>query len=226
MFILNDLRYVRYTSYPLNQRTWANRGSVRKKWGVLSMAYIEKRKQSTGAVTYRVRVRQRGAPALSSSFRTKREAIAWAQRMEAEVRGGRFFGAEDGREKTFAEFIDRYIQNELPKNPKAYRKQKQLLSWWRSHLGSYFLCRVTPSAIAELRDRLMTESTPKGTLRTPSTANRYIAALSRAFTICQREWCWVQENPVLKITRPKENKPRERFLDKYEIAQGFLLKEI
>ena len=182
------------------------------------MAYVEKRKQSSGVVTYRVRIRQKGAPALSSSFRTRREAVEWAQRMEAEVRAGRYFGREEGREKTFAEFIDRYIQNELPKNPKAYRKQKQLLSWWKSHLGQYFLCRITPSAIAELRDLLMTEQTPKGTLRTSSTANRYIAALSRAFTICQREWCWVRENPVLKITRPRENKPRERFLDKDEIA--------
>ena len=88
------------------------------------MAYIEKRTSSAGIVTYRVRVRQRGAPALSSSFRTKREAVVWTQRIEAETRAGRFFGIEDGREKTFAEFIDRYIQNELPKNPKAYRKQK------------------------------------------------------------------------------------------------------
>lgn len=183
------------------------------------MAYIEKREQSNGTVTYRVRIRQKGAPALSSSFQTRRQAIEWAQRMEAEVRAGRYFGREEGREKTFTQFIDRYIEKELPKNPKAYAKQKLLLTWWKSHLGKYFLCHITPSIIAELRDLLMSEKTPRGIIRTPSTANRYLAALSRAFTICEREWRWVRENPVLKITRPKENKPRERFLDKQEIAR-------
>jgi integrase len=184
---------------------------------MLDMAYVEKRIQSNGAVTYRARVRQKGAPSLSSSFHTKRQAVEWAQRMEAEVRAGRYFGLEEDREKTFAQFVDRYIEKELPKNPKGYAKQKLLLSWWKSHLGKYFLCHITPSSIAELRDRLLSEMTPKGTLRTPSTTNRYLAALSRAFTICQREWRWIKENPVLKITRPKENKPRDRYLEKEEI---------
>ena len=182
------------------------------------MAYIEKRQHPNGNVTYRVRIRQKGAPPLSSSFRTRREAIEWSQRMEGEVRAGRYFGREPSKEKTFAQFIERYIEKELIKNPKSYKKQKLQLSWWNEHLGKYFLCHITPSIIAELRDQLMAEKTRKGTLRTPSTANRYLAALSRAFTICEREWYWIRENPVRKIIRPRENKPRERFLDKQEIS--------
>jgi len=65
---------------------------------------------------------------------------------------------------------------------------------------------------------LLTETTYRGTLRTTSTTNRYLAALSRAFTICIREWHWTKENPVLKITRPKEGKPRKRYLEKDEIT--------
>jgi integrase len=182
------------------------------------MAYIEKRKHPNGKLTYRARIRQAGAPDLSGTFATRGEAIKWAQRMEAEVRAGRYFGKEVDRERTFAEFIDRYIEKELPKNPKGYSKQKMLLTWWKSHLGKYFLCHISPSMIAELRDKLMSETTRRGKLRTSSTANRYLAALSRAFTICVREWHWTKENPVLKITRPKENKSRERFLEKAEIA--------
>ena len=116
---------------------------------------MRKESNQTGHVTYRVRIRQKGAPALSSSFQTRRQAIEWAQRMEAEVRAGRYFGREEDREKTFAEFIDRYIEKELPKNPKAYAKQKLQLPWWKSHLGKYFLCHITPNIIAELRDQLM-----------------------------------------------------------------------
>lgn len=182
------------------------------------MAYIEKRKSPNGKFTYRARVRQAGSPDISSTFPTRTQALKWSQRMESEIRGGRYFGREETQEKTFAEFIDRYIEKELPKNQNSYLKQKMLLTWWKSHLGKYYLCHVTPSLIAELRDLLLSETTYRGTLRTNSTANRYLAALSRAFTICIREWHWTKENPVLKITRPKEGKSRERYLEKEEVS--------
>lgn len=50
--------------------------------------------------------------------------------------------------KNFIEFIDRYVEKELPKNPKGYAKQKMLLTSWKSKLGSYFLCHITPAMIA------------------------------------------------------------------------------
>lgn len=181
--------------------------------------YIEKRKHPSGKITYRARIRLEGAPEFSESFPTRKEAENWGRKKEAEVRGGRYFGREESKEKTFAQFIDRYIEKELPKNPKGYAKQKMLLTWWKSQLGDYFLCHIRPSMIAELRDKLMSEITVRHRLRTPSTANRYLAALSRAYTICECEWHWVKENPVRKITRPKENKPRDRYLEKEEIER-------
>jgi len=135
----------------------------------VNMAYIEKRVHSSGIITYRARVRQSGAPEKTSSFRTRKEATVWAQKMEAEIRAGRYFGKEEDREKTFAEFVDRYIEKELPKNPKGYAKQKALLTWWKTHLGKFFLCHITPSMIAALRDKLLSETTRRHKLRTPST---------------------------------------------------------
>lgn len=121
------------------------------------MAYIEKLRHPSGRVTYRARVRQKGAPDKSVCFPTRKAATEWGKRMEAEIRAGRYFGHEEDKEKTFSQFIDRYIENELPKNPKAYHKQKMLLSWWKAHLGKYFLCHITPAMIAESRDKLMSE---------------------------------------------------------------------
>ena len=46
----------------------------------------------------------------------------------------------------------------------------------------------------------------------PSTVTRYLAALSHAFTIAEREWHWVEANPLTKIEKPKQPKGRERFL--------------
>ena len=72
--------------------------------------------------------------------------------------------------------------------------------------------------IAGLRDRLMTEITYRKTPRSSSTANRYIAALNRAFNIAICDWGWLKENPLSKVTRPKEMKARDRYLDKDEIV--------
>lgn len=190
-----------------------------KQWRNFSMASIQKRKKADGSYSYRVRIRVEGAPFITETYRTRKEAEAFGRRMESEVRAGRYFGKEDDKEKTFAEFIDLFIEKELPKNPKSFAKQKALLTWWKSKLGSYFLCHITPSMSAGLRDILMGEVTRRHKLRTPSTANRYLAALSRAFTLGVKEWHWLKENPILKITRPKENKPRERYLEVDEINQ-------
>lgn len=183
------------------------------------MASIQKRKKANGEFSYRVRIRVKGSKIVNGTFPTRKEAVTWARRMEADVRADRYFGREESHKRTFAEFIDRYIERELPKNPNGLKKQKMLLSWWNLHLGKYFLAHISAPMIAELRDLLLSETTIRGRLRTSSTTNRYLAALSRAFTICQKEWHWIKENPVRSISRPKENKARERYLEKDEIVR-------
>lgn len=86
-------------------------------------------------------------------------------------------------------------------------------------LGKYFLTHVTPSIIGGLRDELLAGITRRNTQRSTSTVNRYLAALSRVFNICVKEYGWLKENPVLLISRPKEAKGRERYLSLTEISR-------
>ncbi|MBY0529253.1 MAG: site-specific integrase [Rhabdochlamydiaceae bacterium] len=181
------------------------------------MAYIEKRTHSSGKTSYRVRIRMRGAPSISESFPTRREAKEWASKMEADIRQGRYFGRSESKERTFADLVDRYMKQKDPKNPKSFEKCVVQLLWWKEHLKKYYLCHITPSTISELKELLLKEKTPRGTLRSQSTANRYLAALSSVFGMAVKEWNWLKENPVSKISRYKEGKPRDRFLTKEEI---------
>jgi integrase len=183
------------------------------------MAYIEKRTHSSGNTSYRVRIRMNGAPGISESFPTRREAKEWASKMEADVRQGRYFGRSESKERTFADLVERYQQQKYPTNPKSFHKCKVQLFWWNKHLKDYFLCNITPAVISELKDLLLKEFTPRKTLRSQSTANRYMAALSGAFSVAVREWNWLKENPMARISRYKEGKPRERFLSKEEISR-------
>lgn len=183
------------------------------------MAYIQKRVHSSGVVTYRARIRMKGAPEMSESFPSKRKAMEWASRMESEIRNGRYFGNEEHKERTFGEFIERYIALELPKNPKSLPKLKMQLRWWNTHLKDYFLCHISSSMISRLKDQLLAEPTTRGDRRAPATANRYLAALSRAFTFAVNEWGWLRENPLRKVSRYREDGARDRFLTKEEISR-------
>lgn len=182
------------------------------------MAYIEKRSHN-GKTTYRARVRIHGMPDQSASFSTRTAAKEWARRTESELKQTRYFPHDACKNRTFGAFIDHYIAHHLPKNPKALSKQTQIMHFWKTHLGKYYLPHISPSLIASTRDLLLSQKTTRGTLRSPATVNRYLAALSRSFTICIREYNWLKENPVLLITRPPEPRGRDRFLTLDEISR-------
>lgn len=184
------------------------------------MATIEKRQDAKGITTYRVKVRIKGYPAQSATFDRLSKAKEWAKSTEAAIKEGRHFKTVEAKRHTLADLIDRYVRSVLPQKSASSRThQEQQLAWWKEQLGSYLLADITPALIAEYRDKLQEtpyrrSDAPEGlTLdRSPATVVRYLAALSHAFTVAMKEWGWVEENPVVKVTKPKESRGRVRFL--------------
>lgn len=208
----------------IDARRNGSTGPMRNQLGGFSMAYIEERILPAEAgkkakTVYRVRIRIKGKPEISETFHSKSKAQSWAKKMEDSIREGRLLPRKEDLERTFAELIDRYIENELPKKPKSLAKQKMQLLWWKSHLGSYFLNHITPALIIEIRDKLFHGLSRRGKPRSTSTANRYLAALTHVYTIAVKEWGWCNENIALKIRRSKEGKARDRYLEKEEISR-------
>src|SRR5262249_10456112 len=106
--------------------------------------------------------------------------------------------------------IERYIRDILPhKSHSSIYMQTIQLHWWKEHLGHCILADITPALIAEYRDKLAQGT---ATHRSPGTINRYLAALSHAFTVGVKEWQWCENNLVWKVTKPKEPRGRVRFL--------------
>jgi integrase len=83
------------------------------------------------------------------------------------------------------------------------------LTWWKDQIGGRLLIDVTPSLLAEYRDKL---ARGEGRLRSPATVVRYMAALSHAFSVAVREWEWLDDSPLRKVSKPKEPRGRVRFL--------------
>lgn len=180
------------------------------------MASIEKRTSRDGKTTYRVKVRLKGQPAETASFGRKTDAAKWAQDTESAIRDGRHFKTSAAKRHTLAELIERYIKDVLPTKPKSEAKQTAMLNWWKSEIGSYSLADVTPALIAERRDKLAAGKTKRDTQRNPATVVRYLAALSVCFTHAVKEWGWIDDTPMRKVTKPTESRGRVRFLSDAE----------
>ncbi|MBP6733930.1 MAG: site-specific integrase [Chromatiaceae bacterium] len=175
------------------------------------MAAITLRTAKDGAKSYRVEVRLKGHPAQRATFDRLTDARKWAQATEAAIREGRHFKTTEAKRHTLAELVDRYAREVLPAKKDGHHQGRQL-AWWQDELGAYALADVTPSLIVEARDRLAAQITTKGTATGPATVVRYLAVLSHAFTVAIKEWGWVEANPLVKVTKPKEPRGRMRFL--------------
>ena len=180
------------------------------------MASIEKRTTSGGKTSYRVKIRLKGQPTESASFERLTDAKKWAASIESAIRENRHFKTTEAKRHTLAELIERYIRDVLPTKPKSRDKQTALLNWWKEEIGCYALSDVTPALIAGQRDKLSIGKTYRGTQRNPATVVRYLAALSVCFTHAVKEWGWIDDSPMRKVTKPKESRGRVRFLSDEE----------
>jgi integrase len=176
------------------------------------MANIEKRASKDGKTSYRVKIRLKGSPIQSATFERLTDAKKWAQQTESAIREGRHFKTTEAKRHTLTELIDRYCQDVLATKPKNARDQKRQFDWWKAEIGNHALADVTPALIAQYRDKLASGITSHGKPRSPATVNRYMAALSVAFTTAVKEWGWMDDNPMRKVTKPKESRGRVRFL--------------
>lgn len=195
------------------------------------MASIEKRKNDDGTTSYRVKIRLKGYPPESATFGRLTDAKEWVQKTEADIKAGRHFGVS--KRHTLNDLIDSYEKSAEHKALKSAKDMRARLVWWRTHHGEKLLQDIIPSLIAQSRDALMNEPVtvrrrgedgtvsrvPTTKKRSGATTNRILAALSSVCTYGVKELGWLERNPVERITKPKENKGRVRFLDDAELPR-------
>ncbi len=179
------------------------------------MATIRERRTKDGDLRYQVVVRLKGHPIQRATFRRKTDAKKWAQDTESAVRQGRHFATVKAKKYTFDALIEKYLAEVLPELADQ-RNRKRQLDWWRSQLGPFVLADITAEVISDFKAQLRKEKVRSGDKRSPATVNRFLAALSHVFTIAQKEWHWVEQNPVFSVAKLDEPAGRVRFLDDHE----------
>ncbi len=163
--------------------------------------------------SYRVQIRRRGFPPVTATFERKTDATKWAGETEADMSRRRYFPQHEAERHTLAELVDRQLASVKVDRPHDYDRQRVILDWWKAKLGEYSLSAVTPEVIGRYRDLLQTEDG-----MSPGTVNRYLSVLSKSYSNAIREWHWVSDNPLVRVTKKKEPKGLVRYLSDGERA--------
>lgn len=182
------------------------------------MASIETR-ISNGKKTYRVKIRIKGFPSQSATFSSITKAKEWGSRTENEIKDGKYLSKVKSKQHTVNEMIDKYIISVLPRKPKVERDWTRYLNTMKELLGNYSLFEATPSQIAEARDKIANVRTNRGGLRSASTVNNHLKALSSVYGYAVDEWEWLDANPMRKVKKLPEPKGRVRYLENNEREQ-------
>jgi len=181
------------------------------------MASIEERTTDEGKTRYRVLVRLKGHPSQSATFERLTDARKWASKTETDIREGRYFKYSEARRHTVAEMIDRYVREVLPGKNREFRAARTYqLKFWKEEFGSYTLADATPAIIAEARDKLARIPARGDRERSAASVNRHLAALSTVFTLAMKEWMWIDDTPMRKVSKLTESRGRVRFLSDEE----------
>ena len=180
------------------------------------MATLTKQIGKTGT-SYKVRIRKPNNPTVTKTFSSKSLAGKWARKTELEIEEGTYLEKQEAEKHRLSDLIDRYISEEIQKLSISDRLARAAqLTWWKNEIGSKTLNKVSPAILVECRNKLRTEISTRGKLRSGATVNRYLAALSAAFGVAVSEWQWVKENPFARVRREKESQGRTRFLSSDE----------
>lgn len=175
--------------------------------GVCSLATF--RKKPWG---WEAQIRVRGRPSISSTFGSKADARAWASKTESEVARGIYRERGQDDQLTLGILIDRYLVEVTPLKKGANVETIRLAAIRRDPICEIRLSDYLSSDTAGYRDRRL--SVVSG-----STVNREFNLISHVFNVGRKEWGVKMENPIASLTRPKNNRARNRRLrPKEEVA--------
>jgi len=156
---------------------------------------------------WQAKVRRKGHPSQSKTFRTKTEAVEWARQVEAAMDRGEFKDTRTAASTTLRQVLDYYMENVAPKNKGEAEDKNRVQVFYDSPLAKYSMSALTPDVIENWCQRYMRERGVKG-----STVNRYLNLLSAAINVGIKKMRLNIENPLKKVDRPANPEHRDRRL--------------
>lgn len=154
---------------------------------------------------WQARVRRDGYPIRSQTFPTRADAEVWARQQEAEMDRGVYIDRTEAEKNTLANILKRYAREVSPTKRGKDLEIARIAALCEEKFTHTKMAALSTSQFAEWRDkRLQCVS--------GSTVNRELNIMSAAINRARKEWGVHCDNPIALLSRPKENKARERRL--------------
>ena len=160
---------------------------------------------------WQARVQTKGHAARSKTFINKADAERWAKQVEVEIQKGSYTNLVLAERTTFAEILERYIAEVLPKMRGGEADYIRLKALARRPIAKLNMVSLTAQKIAMHRDERLKEVAPATVLRELS----YFYSIN---TFARKEWGINIDNPVTLVARPKSPQGRSRILDEAETS--------
>jgi integrase len=168
-----------------------------------------------GPYQWQVQIRRRGWPNQNATFRTKKDAEAWARKSEHAMDRGLFVDQSLGRETTLGDLIAHYLAEVTAHRPSAdsrVAEASRLKRFLRDEraLCSYAAVNLKPEHFEDYRDRRLQHRLKNGKIIAPGTVKRELTMLKRVIDHRKRR-LGLLVNPVNTedVKRPAVNDERD-----------------
>lgn len=171
------------------------------------MASITKR-----GSTYLVRVRRKGYPTVTKSFRTKAEAEKFQLVIESEMSRAVFVDRSEAERTTLRDALARYLAEVVP-GKKGHQEAYRVRGLMAEPFAMMSLAELSSKHFASYRDAELRRVSAK-------TVRLKLGTLSHLYTILIKEWGFGGlTNPIQQIRKPKMSAARDRRLEPGEEAR-------
>jgi len=144
----------------------------------------------------------------STEVTDKKVAEKIYHKVMTQIAEGKWYEPARGADKTVKELLERYLQDHSAPNkaPKSHRSDRSVSLHLIRTFGDLTLRELRPSLIAAHKAKRRAEGAAAKTI------NIELGILSHAFQLAVKEWEWVTENPVIRVSREKVRNVIERWL--------------
>lgn len=145
----------------------------------------------------------------SQCFRTKKEAVAWAESRSIELRQSK---GNPSSGKTFGDALRDYAKKVSPSKRGERWEKIRIEAMLNNPIfpSSVLIDQVSANTLAQWRDERLKSVSPGSVLRE-------INLVSSILETARKEWQWINHNPMRDIRKPKEPDHREVLYTRKQI---------
>lgn len=159
---------------------------------------------------WQAKIRRDGYPAKSKTFSKHADAEAWARIQESEMDRGVWRDRSSAESTTFHALLKQYLKDVVPSKRGADVEELRIKSLQNDDIAKFKLAALTPTILADWRDRRMAGGCAG------STVSRELTVISAVLNWARKELMVQIDNPVSMIRRPPSPASRTRRFEKGE----------